>query len=488
MSRSLSTAVGAVLSSRILLVATGALITPILTRLLGPSAYGQYATILSIYILVKILMVSGVRSGAKKFFSDQRGLSNWRNYVWATYLRMSIAIGSLFAFGLGILVFLDVISTFFGISYVLPFYLLIVLLLITQFQTLSVSTLMGLHLEKYAEPIQVVEKISFGIIAVSLIVLGYGVPGVIFGHIMSIFFTLLICMLIIRNYLKLTSFIEPVPRSFPKRELWHFNNYSVIFSFLLYSFYHVDVILLQSFTNEELVGYYKVALVVVEILWLFPQSVQAVLIQSVSELWRSESASKINKLSTEITRYVFLLTVLLAAGLASLAELFIPLYFGDDYSAAVIPLLILLPGTICFAVVRPSLAITHAKGDLRPLIVATGIAAGINILLNLLLIPSFGLIGAAIATTIGYSSLLITQVFSARYVGYDPISGTQPIRILSTGVLTVLVLHVSINRIGNTGIVFFLIPLLGTIVFTIISIFFGVMSIRELRSIWVKIT
>ncbi|MFA9416370.1 oligosaccharide flippase family protein [Natrinema sp. HArc-T2] len=479
-------AVGAVFTGRLLIFILGGLITPLLTRLLGPSAYGQYATALAIFGMVKILMVSGIDVGAKKYFSEDRSLQNWKEYVWASYVQLSLLLGGGFALGLVVLSLSGAISFLLGKSYRPLFYLLAVLALFTQFRTLSLSTLMGLHLEKYSEPIKTLEKIIFGVIAVGLAALGYDVSGVIFGHIFSVVVTLLICLLIVQNHFDLTQFTKRIPKKFPKKELWWFSHTSVIYVFLLSSLYHVDVILLQIFTTEEAVGYYKAALVIVGLLWLFPQSVQQSLIQSVAELWQSESVSKINKLSAKTTRYVFLLTSLLAVGVAVLADSFVPLYFGESYSPAVTPLLLLLPGTICFAIARPSLAITNAKGNMRPLIIATGTGAAINLLLNLLLIPEYKLMGAAVATTLGYTSLLLTQILCAWYVGYNPISGTRPIRVLVTGLATGLILYGVAEYLSNSLYKLIVIPPLGGILFALIALGSGAVSIDELRTTWTK--
>ncbi|USZ71469.1 flippase [Natronosalvus halobius] len=487
MNRSLSFAISAVFSARIFIIVVGALITPLLTRLLGPSSYGQYATILSIFLLVKILMVSGIRSGTKKYLSEERSIPNWKNHVLSTYLHISIIFGSLFAFGLATLSASGIIAITFGESYILLFYLLSILALITQFRNLLVSALMGLQLEKYSEPIKIFEKATFGIVAITLTAIGFGVPGVIIGHIISVGLALLICSVIVHNQIDLSKITDPIPKEFPKRELWKFNYSSVLFAFLLYSLYHVDVILLQIFTGEETVGYYKAALVIVELLWVIPRSIQSVLIQSVSEYWRLGSIYKINELSSKITKYVSLITILLAVGLMVLAEAFMPFYFGDSYSPATTPLLILLPGTICFAVIRPSLAITHAKGDMRLLITGTGIAAGINIILNMLLIPPYGMVGAAVATTLGYSSLLITQLLSARSIGYNPFSGTQPVRVIITGILTGIVLFVVQYNITSPIHKLIIIPPLGGVLFTLIAIGLGIITWEKIRTTWTMI-
>jgi O-antigen/teichoic acid export membrane protein len=87
----------------------------------------------------------------------------------------------------------------------------------------------------------------------------------------------------------------------------------------------------------------------------------------------------------------------MAVGLAVLADSFGPPYYGADFSVAVLPLILLLPGDDRLRR-RPLQATSQGSGRLRVLIVATGVAAGMNLVLNGLLIPLYGMTGAAVAT------------------------------------------------------------------------------------------
>jgi len=65
-------------------------------------------------------------------------------------------------------------------------------------------------------------------------------------------------------------------------------------------------------------------------------------------------------------------------------------------------------------------AIAQGDGRLRILIIATGSAAVINLVLNLLLIPRYGMNGAAVATCIGYGVMVVLHGTAALQIGYNP--------------------------------------------------------------------
>ncbi|MFC7008853.1 lipid II flippase MurJ [Halalkalicoccus salilacus] len=198
--------------------------------------------------------------------------------------------------------------------------------------------------------------------------------------------------------------------------------------------------MLQAYTTEAQVGYYKAALVLAEFLWLAPKAVQSVMIQSASELWHRDRIDRITNLASKATRYTLLLTTLLAIGIAVLSAEFVPRYYGSEFEPTIAPLLLLLPGTVGFAVARPILSVSHARGDMRIMILATGAAATMNLLLNVALIPRFGIEGAAIATSLGYISLPLFHLWGAKRIGYNPLGDVRPVAVAITTVGTAAVL------------------------------------------------
>ncbi|GAA5052338.1 hypothetical protein GCM10025751_28410 [Haladaptatus pallidirubidus] len=203
----------------------------------------------------------------------------------------------------------------------------------------------------------------------------------------------------------------------------------------LTSLYQIDLLMLNILTFPEQVGYYKGALELAEFLWFIPLALQTVFVHSTSELWAQGRIDKISTLSARTTRYALLITVVMALGLAALATDVVPVYLGADFRPAVTPLLLLLPGALGFAIARPILAISQGKGTFTFPILATGTAAAINLGLNVLLIPRYGMHGAAIATSIGYGSMFIFHVWSARKVGFNPLSDARLGSIVVTTLL-----------------------------------------------------
>jgi len=478
--RNLVTAVSSILASRVLALAMLAITTPFLVRFLEPDQYGTYATLIAVFGLLMILVSSGIDTGARKYLAEERALDGWQDHVFGYYFRLAAL---LVAVAVGLLVLASwtgLLARSLGAKYTTYVYLVAVLAVAAQFRAYARGALMGLKLEHVSEPLRVLQSASFGVFAVGLVVLDYGVAGVLVGHIVSSVLVIVVALAVIAQHVSLWSVLRPTPPGFPGRELIDFNSLTIVTLFLLFSLRHVDVLMLEAFRASEQVAYYRAALVLTQLLWLVPRSIQAAMIQSTSNLWESGRIDRITEIGSRACRYTLLVTGLLAVGLASLAAQFVPLYYTEAYTPAVLPVLLLLPGTVGFALARPIFAISQAKGDLRPLVAATGTTAGLNLVGNLLLIPVYGMVGAAIATSVAYATLPVFHVVAAHRIGYQPLAHSRLSRIAVTIVATGLPLLALTRLIADPLVAILVVPPVGGVLYAVFAVFTGSVTLDEL--------
>jgi O-antigen/teichoic acid export membrane protein len=253
--------------------------------------------------------------------------------------------------------------------------------------------------------------------------------------------------------------------------------------FLSNSLYHTDVLLLQPLSGSDQTGYYKAALMIAEFVWFVPAAFQTMLLHSTTGLWAERNYEAISDVASRTSRYVLMLTLLLLAGLAILADSFIPLYYGASFVAATTPLLILLPGTLSYAIVKPIIAISEARGKLRYTLIATGGASVINIVLNVALIPQYGMLGAAVATSIGYSSMFVFNSWAAYKLGFDPFADLRLKRILASALGVVVVLFVLDQQIGSDLVSLVVIPPIGLGCYLLLLLRSGALDYAEITDI-----
>ena len=479
MKRTIVSAVLAIAGGKVLVTIVMFVTIPILVRLLGADGYGVYATLMAIFALLMILMSSGINAGSRKYLSEERETPYWKENVFAFYCRLAAVLALVAAVMLIVAVESGLIDRALGEQFAPYFYLLAVLTIAAQFRDYLRRSLMGLKLEHVSEPIQVGHKVVFGATAIGLVYLGFGVAGVLVAHIVASLLVAGVALLILSRHISVSQVTRSTPPEFPRSSLLSFNHLAILYVFLLTSLYHVDVLMLEYFTTSATVGYYKAALVIVEFLWFVPRSVQSVMIQSTSDLWLNDEIDRINTLASKTTRYTLLITVLLALGLAALAPTFVPLYYGPDFTPSILPILLLLPGTIGFGLARPIMAISMAKGDMHILIGATGTSAVINFVLNLVLIPSFGMEGAAIATSVGYGSLPLFHIAGAYLIGYQPLADLRIARVGITTVIAGAVIAGVAASISSSLLALLLVPMIGAVTFAVCTVLTGAVTVTE---------
>jgi O-antigen/teichoic acid export membrane protein len=172
-------------------------------------------------------------------------------------------------------------------------------------------------------------------------------------------------------------------------------------AFAVVLYMRIDQVMLGHMATPAELGHYATAVRFAEMFYFAPMAISAAFY---ADLARAHSASA-EVFSTAIQRFydvmVMVSFALLGASLIGGAVVFVPL-FGQDYAPA-LPMYYVLAVNIVFVSVGVARgAMLTIRGWLWTSSVTTAIGAVINILLNLLLIPRYGALGAAWATLFSY--------------------------------------------------------------------------------------
>ncbi|WP_306054422.1 flippase [Natronococcus wangiae] len=473
MNRSLSSGVLSVVSAKVVTLLVGIVSTPLLFRLLEPAGFGDYSFLMSVFSIYMIFVSSGIADGVRKFLAEDRSMSDWEPYVVGYYFRLALLFALTGAFLMIVSSRAGLVTRLFGAEYTTYFYGLALLVVSVQFRTYSRKTLMGFGLERYSEPLNVLDKVTFVVFSIPLVYAGFGVAGALAGHAVASIVVGGIGLALVHQHVSLSSVFRKPPRNFPRKKMLTFNSMSIVLLFLLSSLYHIDIVMLQHFRESADVGNYKAALTLAEFLWFVPLALQTVYVHSTSELWSRNRTRQITSLASKTTRYTFLLTAVMAVGLAALADVAVPFYFGSDATPAIEPLLLLLPGALGFALARPILAVSQGEGTLRYPVAATGVAAMINVTLNLLLIPRYGMHGAAVATSTGYGAMFAFHCISARHVGFDPLADARFGRVVATTALAAVPIFALATVVANRWLALAIVPPAGLGIYLTFAVLTG---------------
>lgn len=188
--------------------------------------------------------------------------------------------------------------------------------------------------------------------------------------------------------------------------------------------YRLDQFLVAAFVSRAGVGHYTVAVGLSESVWWLSSSVALVLMPRLTEMG-SERASEMTPLAC---RNTLLVSAIGAAALVVVSPLAIDILFGDDFSPARTPLVLLMPGIIAACATRVLGSYLFSQGRLIYITYATFIALGLTIGLDLVLIPALEVEGAAIASSLAYIASLAATLYWYRQVSGGSISEALLVR------------------------------------------------------------
>jgi O-antigen/teichoic acid export membrane protein len=174
--------------------------------------------------------------------------------------------------------------------------------------------------------------------------------------------------------------------------------------------YRLDQWLLGAISGSRELGLYSVAVAWAEALWFLPTTLSAVQRPDLVRAAKREAA----RLSGLIFRAAVLLTLVSVGVMLVLAPFFCVTIFGEDFRDSIVDLRVLVLGT--FGVVALKLLGNALTAQRHPVLASSAIGAGFaaTILLDVILIPPYGGLGAAIASTLAYTAggLAIAIIFS----------------------------------------------------------------------------
>ncbi|MBI4722909.1 MAG: oligosaccharide flippase family protein [Candidatus Stahlbacteria bacterium] len=160
-----------------------------------------------------------------------------------------------------------------------------------------------------------------------------------------------------------------------------------------------DMYLVAYYLGAKGVGFYSVATAISGFLFYIPTSIAVALLpRFTSTDTKSVSHLTCQGLRVSIASSILLLILLFGAG-----KFLIPALYGEAFSSAIAPLLILLPGVAIYGMAHITTAYFNAHLG-KPIINTglAGLALVIDIILNIVLTPRLGVVGAAISCTISY--------------------------------------------------------------------------------------
>jgi len=378
----------------------------LLGKELGPSGLGVYTLLFTIYMFGIQFAAFGIGSALTKyvaeFLDDEK---KTKEYI------SSGIIGSLIS-GTTVSIILYFVSGIISINiFNIPEmeWLLKITALCFPFIALhkvTIGLLNGFRkMKKYAV---LIISLNLSILFGSFIfvkILELGLNGAVYGFVFPTIVIGIISFLSIKGYyIRYSGLLTNI-----SKDLTWFGFFMVLSNSVGMLYHYVDSILIGYFMEETEVGYYAVAVMFIQGLALVPNSVQRITTPSIAYNYGKNEYENIKRMINNVVAKTYLITFFFFIILLIFGKYLIVLLFSEEFLPAYIPLVILLIGYSINAPIGSIGGIFGSIGKINISFKIVTLSSLINIILNILLIPRYGLIGASLATSFSY--ILSTLIY-----------------------------------------------------------------------------
>jgi O-antigen/teichoic acid export membrane protein len=399
----------AIVQSRtFVMVFVGLLTSVVLARALGAEGRGQLAVIMLLPVMLSIFLNLGVSSANVFYISSKRVSST-------VALRTSIFL-TLFLSLLGVSISVPLLlfksDTLFPGA---PLWILLFGMALFPIQLLDgffVSIINGQQRFKEYAAISLLSPFLYlAALSVFVWMLDSGVIGAVASQLVVSLVSMTVLFFFFRKFFgQRCSKGEIVHYS---KRCFNYGGRAHLSNIMAFVNYRADLFILNLFLSSANLGIYAISVALAESLWLLSKGISTVLLPKLSELHNAEGKRKM--LTPFIARWVFLLTFVAAVVAAIIIPYAINLFYGAEFMPGVQTFRILLIGIVLGSFSRV-LANDIAARDLPQYNFYASIAVvSVNVTMNFILIPKWGIIGAATATSFayGFNSILKICIYSA---------------------------------------------------------------------------
>lgn len=417
-------------------IASNYLIHIVLAKFLGPEQYGLFGVLMSLYLINRAFLNTGIPRAVSKFISEK---PKKFGEIYLSSLKLQII--SAIIFSLLYVLFAPLIADFLNENSLVQHIRFLGIIIIPL--ALVSLYLNGFINGKREFSRQALLRIFYALMrttaTISLVLLGFKLMGALWGYFLAVTITLIAS----HHALK----FKKVKTKFPTSKIIKFAIPITITALLVTLIRNMNVLLIKKIIGDNVVvGLYTAAATLSNASYLLFSSLPLTLLPSISSAISNKNHQKIKDYITQSFRYIILVGFPIAILTSIKASDLLTIFYSETYANAGTVLgLLVIGSTLLTLLVAFTAIITGSNKPGTETLMMLGFLM-ILLVLDLSLIPLLGIEGAALAFLITTTiSCLIagTYVFKKFNVKFKFLS---TIRI----VLSILIISVVANSIPTT--------------------------------------
>lgn len=452
----------------------------------GPEEYGIVSLALAVTGIMYTLSILGLETGISRYIAFYQGKNDYPRMKGVIISSFKLTIPVCLLIIGTVFIFSDFISSVFfrapdlspllkimGIA-VLPYLL----------YNIFIAALTGLKKIEYLVFLrQVVESATKLIATVILLSLGFGIIGVAAAYLITYVLVVVLSFYFLE---KTFHFIRTkVAGVSMRRELLSYSIPLLVGGIISQVLSWTDILMLGYFKNAADIGIYNTAMPTAGLMLFFPAVIGALFLPTITTSYAKGLLHDIKRVYSKVAKLIVAANIPVLLIMVFFSEDLLAFLFGREYFQGGWALRFLAIGYFFYAAVTTSNSVLDMLKKTKILMFAGILSTSLNAVLNYLLIPVYGINGAAIASA---SSLIAGSVFSVffsyRYMRMHPFSKSL-IYLLVAGLISISIMYFGLHAIYSVipivpailGISFFLL-LYGVLVFR-----FGIVELKEVRQV-----
>ena len=429
--------------------------TFLLARLLPVSQVGQYFLMVTIISLVGLAAVVGLDYGVVRYVALYAGEGRlvMARKILATGLLVGAPVGLVFASAVAWQA--PFISRHFfdnaggSVSAIRIFSLSIPLLVIARLFNATTQGMHKMQYQVYARDIsEQVLKVGFSAVA---LMLGAGLFGVVWANVaalvvatvLSFYFAWLLLTQKGSNAQNvLIAKRQSASPGSPSRAMLGYSYPLALSNILAALWLQIDTLMLGLLGTTQQVGYYGVALKVSLVGAKIITAFAVVFTPVIADLWHRGKIEELQQLYTTVSRWIFMLSFPLFIIMLLYSDAMMKI-FGKGFVAGSMALVILAAGQLMSASTGAAGIMVLMSGRSKLELMNVSVTLGVDTLLCYLLIPRYGVTGAAVANMASLGIVNLMRIVEIKLImnmfAYDR-SFLKPVLAGATGAAVALML------------------------------------------------
>jgi O-antigen/teichoic acid export membrane protein len=425
----------------------------ILIRFTTQSEYGIYSLALTVVSIFVTISTMGLSEGATRYVSYFRGKGEEGNVKSA--ISSSICIALIASISFAMISFsisdfiaknifnspeLSAILKIFSVTIPFTVFISVFIAIFRGFDRVDIS----IYFNNFLRPV------LYLLFLIAVVLFSLSFLGMVYAYALSILIT---CLILSIYFVKKHPFAitrNMIVTNLMTKELLLFSFPLLAVGMLLMVMTWTDTLMLGYFKTPDAVGIYNAASPLAHLLSIVINSVGYLYIPVMSQLYGKNQMKELGRSYAISTKWSFMGTLPLFFIFFLFPEVVLNLLFGSRYVGAGITLQILALGFIFNSYFGLNYYTLITAGKSSFVMQFTLIGAVMNIVLNIILIPSLNIVGAAIASAISFSLIEILMTIKLYTIfGIHPFTKTY-LRLSFLSISLIFIFYIAKNFFAAT--------------------------------------